>query len=176
MALSPSTMGSVPCGYLPRRSSPPNQPPKWNGIQATPLPTRSVTSALTLALELFSAPVTQTQPPSLMPRVGGVGRVDLDEHVLLQLGEPLVGAGLLAAAFVFDQPAGGEDERELLGDAFVDRRLLHREADVRQPELLGVGQRRVFRDQIDARRVDRLAVHRDRVGQVPRDVRALPLP
>src|SRR6185437_11598212 len=49
-------------------SSPPNQPPKWNGIHATPLPTRSVTSAFTLAFEPFSAPVTQTQPPSLMPR------------------------------------------------------------------------------------------------------------
>ena len=67
-ALSPSTIGSAPCGYLPRRSSPSNQPPKWNGIQATPLPTRSVTSAFILALALFSAPVTQTQPPSLMPR------------------------------------------------------------------------------------------------------------
>src|SRR5262249_1908675 len=55
-------------GYLDRRSSPPNQPPKWNGIHATPLPTRSVTSALTLALALFSAPATQTQAPSLMPR------------------------------------------------------------------------------------------------------------
>src|SRR6476660_5014535 len=67
-ALSPSTYGSAPLGYLSRRSSPPNQPPKWNGIQATPLPTRSVTNAFTLALELFSVPVTQTQPPSLIPR------------------------------------------------------------------------------------------------------------
>src|SRR6266566_6946103 len=68
LALSPSTNGSVPSGYLDRKSSPPNQPPKWNGIQATPLPTRSVTSAFILALEPFSTPVTQTQPPSLMPR------------------------------------------------------------------------------------------------------------
>src|SRR6185369_7719528 len=62
--------------------------------------------------------------------IGGIGRIDLDEHLLLQLGEPLVGAGLFAAAFVLDQTAGREDQRELLGDALVDRRLLHREADV----------------------------------------------
>src|SRR5262245_1361132 len=36
--------------------------------------------------------------------LGGVGRIDFDEHVLLQLGQPLVGPGLLAAAFVLDQP------------------------------------------------------------------------
>src|SRR4029079_11192599 len=68
LALSPSTIGSVPLGYFDRRSSPANQPPKWNGIQVTPLPTRSVTSAFIFALALFSAPVTQTQPPSLMAR------------------------------------------------------------------------------------------------------------
>src|SRR4051812_31588688 len=44
------------------------QPEKWKGIKATPLPTRSVTSALTLVCEPFSAPDTQTQAPSLMPR------------------------------------------------------------------------------------------------------------
>src|SRR5262249_30165560 len=38
--------------------------------------------------------------------LGSVGRIDLDEHVLLQLGEPLVGAGLLAAALVFHQTPG----------------------------------------------------------------------
>src|SRR5262249_45394107 len=37
--------------------------------------------------------------------LGGIGRIDLDEHVLLQFGEPLVGARLLAAAFIFDQTA-----------------------------------------------------------------------
>src|SRR5450759_4544772 len=68
LALSPSTEGSAPCGYLLRRSSPWYQPPKCIGIQVTPLPTRLVTSAFILALALFSAPVTQTQPPSLMPR------------------------------------------------------------------------------------------------------------
>src|SRR5882672_1131887 len=31
--------------------------------------------------------------------LGCVRRIDLDEHVLLQFGKPLVGAGLLAAAF-----------------------------------------------------------------------------
>src|SRR3979411_2272588 len=66
--LSPSTIGSLPLGYLLRWSTPWNQPAKWNGIQVTPRPTRSVTSALSLALDLFSAPQTQTQAPSLRPR------------------------------------------------------------------------------------------------------------
>src|SRR5206468_3266136 len=66
--LSPSTIGSQPCGYFPRWSTPWNQPAKWNGHQVTPLPTRSVTSAFIRAFELCSAPDTQTQAPSLMPR------------------------------------------------------------------------------------------------------------
>src|SRR6202049_2262654 len=66
--LSPSTIGSAPLGYLLRWSTPSNQPAKWYGIHATPLPTRSVTSAFMRVLELFSAPVTHTQPPSLTPR------------------------------------------------------------------------------------------------------------
>src|SRR5260370_381472 len=70
--------------------------------------------------------------------VGGIGRVDLDEHVLLQFGEPLVGPGFLAAAFVFDAPPRAQDQRELLGDALFDRRLLHPEADVGQAELAGL--------------------------------------
>src|SRR5581483_5032229 len=44
----------------------------------------------------------------------GVGRADLDEHVLLQLGQPFVRARLLAAALIFDEAAGGKDEREAL--------------------------------------------------------------
>src|SRR6266404_809438 len=61
----------------------------------------------------------------------GIGRADLDEHVLAQLGEPPVGPGFLAAAFVIDEAAGAEDERELFGDAPVDSALLNREADIR---------------------------------------------
>src|SRR5216683_8007868 len=81
----------------------------------------------------------------------GIRRADLDVHVLAQLGEPAVGPGFLAAAFVIDQPAGAEDERELFGDAAVDSALLNCEADIRHAELLGVGQRRIFADEIDAR-------------------------
>src|SRR3982074_2321782 len=44
LTLSPSTIGSAPCGYLLRRSAPSNQPANWKDIQATPFPTRSVTS------------------------------------------------------------------------------------------------------------------------------------
>src|SRR6202521_2292341 len=42
-----------------------------------------------------------------------VRRIDLDEYVLLQLGQPFVGAGFLAAALVLDDTAGGEGDREL---------------------------------------------------------------
>src|SRR6266540_1030021 len=52
-----------------------------------------------------------------------VRRIDLDERILLQLGEPLVRARLLAAALVLDQAARRDDQRELLGDALVDRGL-----------------------------------------------------
>src|SRR6266851_5412141 len=81
----------------------------------------------------------------------GIRRTDLDVHVLAQLGEPPVGPRFLAAAFVINEAAGAEDERELFGDAAVDSALLNREADIRQAELLGVRQRRVFADEIDAR-------------------------
>src|SRR5262249_43856091 len=40
--------------------------------------------------------------PILDAAFGGVGRIDLDEHRLLQFGEPLIGSGFFAATFVFD--------------------------------------------------------------------------
>src|SRR5262245_2040202 len=45
--------------------------------------------------------------PAAVPdaSLSGIGGVDLDDHVLAPLGEPLVGARLLAAALVLDQPA-----------------------------------------------------------------------
>src|ERR1700682_6187098 len=46
--------------------------------------------------------------------IGGIGRADLDEHVLLQFCEPWIGSRLLAAALIFDKTPRGEDERELL--------------------------------------------------------------
>src|SRR5271166_820221 len=76
--------------------------------------------------------------PVLDAALGGVRGIDLDEHVLLELGEPFVGARLLAAALELDQAAGREDEGENLGDALVHRGLLHREADIGHAELLGV--------------------------------------
>ncbi len=127
-----------------------------------------MTRAFIFALELFSAPVTQTQPPSLMPRsLASAGLISMNMSCC-KLRQPRVGSGFLAAALVFDQPAGGEDERELLGNALLPRRLLHREADVRESELLGVRQRRIFRNEIDTRCVDRLTMHRDRVRQSER--------
>src|SRR6266446_7347081 len=43
--------------------------------------------------------------------LGRIRRIDFDEHVLLELGEPLVGARLLAATLIVDQPAGGQTQR-----------------------------------------------------------------
>src|SRR3546814_18188031 len=57
---------------------------------------------------------------------------------------------------------------EVFGNSPLDRRLLYAEADVWQPELPGVGQRRVPLDQVNPRRIDRLAVDRDLVRQIPR--------
>src|ERR1043165_7974937 len=45
-------------------------------------------------------------PPAVLDAAfARVRRFDLDEHALLQLGEPLVGAGFFTAAFVFDEAA-----------------------------------------------------------------------
>src|SRR6266850_1921599 len=125
LTLSPSTIGSAPLGYLLRWSTPSNQPAKWYGIHATPLPMRSVTSAFIFAFALPSGPVTQTQS------------------------------------------AGGQDQRELLDNTFVDGSLLNCEADIGDAELPGVRQRRILGHEIGARREDHLPVHRNRVRQVP---------
>jgi hypothetical protein len=64
----------------------------------------------------------------------------------LQFGQPLVGPRFFAATLVFDQTAGRQDKRELLGNSLFDRGLLNREADIRQPELFRVRQSRILRD------------------------------
>ena len=168
--LSPSTIGSAPFGYL--RALVDALEPAGE-VERTP--GHALADAFgdqrlhAAGLAAFHLGAGHQDPGAVLDAaLGGIGRIDLDEHVLLQLGEPLVGSRFLAAALVFDQTAGREDQRELLGDALVDRRLLHREADIRHTELLGVGQRRIFRDQLRPRRVDRLAVHRDGVGQAER--------
>src|SRR5262245_33963038 len=123
--------------------------------------------AADLAVGHLRAPVMD--PATVLDAaLGRICRIDLDEHVLLQLGEPLVGPRLLAAAFVLDQPAGGVDQGELLGNALLNRRLLHVEPDIGHAEFRGVGTRRIFCDQLGPRRVDRLTMHRDRIWQVPR--------
>src|SRR5262245_60613567 len=95
----------------------------------------------------------------------GIGRIDFDEHVLLQFGEPLVGASFLAATLVLHQTSGGENERVLLGDTLFDGGLLHVETNVGHAKLPRVGQGRVLGHQLRTRRVDRLAVHRHGIGQ-----------
>src|SRR5262249_10211094 len=99
-----------------------------------------------------------------------VRRVDLDEVLLLQLGEPAVAARLVAATFVFDEAAAGEDQREILRDVVLDVLLLHRLVERRQPPERGlVGVRRVLRDEIWSRRIQGLAVLRNAVGEIPYD-------
>ena len=132
------------------------------------MPTRSVTSAFILGARIALGARDPDPAAVLDAAIGGIGRADLDEHVLLQFGEPRIGTGLLAAALILDKTTRREDERELLGYPLLHRRLLHGEADIGHSELLGVGQRRIFRDQVDARRVDRLAVNRNRIGQAER--------
>jgi len=105
--LSPSTIGSVPCGYLLRWSTPWNQPAKWKGIQATPLPTRSVNQRLHAGYLADHHFRTGHQHPGAILDARSAASAGLisTKHVLLQLGEPLVGARFLAAALVFHQAA-----------------------------------------------------------------------
>ena len=169
LALSPSTIGSEPCGYLDRRSSPANQPPKWKGIQVTPLPTRSVTSAFIFALALFSAPVTQTQPPSLIPRsAASAGLISMNmsccssaSHLLERVSSPppsystrrpdetisgnALAMPLSTALFCTEKPIFGSLNCFASGN---------------------VGYCAI---EIDARRINRLAMHRDWIGQIPGD-------
>ena len=138
-------------------------------MNVVPGPTRSVTIALTL----ICAPVGDLHPDVLAvadAAVVGVLRVDLDEVLLLQLGEPRIGARLVAAAFVFDQAAAGEDQRELLRDLVGDVLLLDALVQRRQPpERLLVVVRRILRHQVGTRRIQRLAVLRNAVGEIPDD-------
>src|SRR5713226_3867931 len=99
--------------------------------------------------------------------LGRIRRIDLDVHVLLQFGEPLVGARLFAAAFIFDKPAGTQNQRELLDDGSVHSGLLDGETDVGDPKLSGIRTRRIFADQIGPRCVDDFPVHGDRIRQIP---------
>src|SRR6476661_3807814 len=55
----------------------------------------------------------------------GVGRIDFYEHILLQLGQPFVGPGFLATAFVLNQATGTHDQRKMLSYALVDCRFLY---------------------------------------------------
>src|SRR5438309_6354226 len=97
--------------------------------------------------------------------VVGVSRVDVAEHLLLQLGEPDVRARLVAAALVLDQAAACHHQREL---GAVVGGLLDRPVECRQaPEGLLVVVGRVLLHQVGPRRVQRLAMHGNRVGEVP---------
>mmetsp|Transcript_29686 Transcript_29686/g.58842 ORF Transcript_29686/g.58842 Transcript_29686/m.58842 type:complete len:626 (+) Transcript_29686:852-2729(+) len=96
-------------------------------------------------------------------KVVGVPRVDLDEHVLLQLGQPRVRPCLVAAALIFDQAAGGEDDWIVLREVLLlDRRIQRRQA-VGVTVLVGG----VIRHKVSAVGVQRLAVDRHRIGEGP---------
>ncbi len=98
--------------------------------------------------------------------VVGHRRIDLHEGELLQLGQPRVGAGFVAAAFILDQPPGGKDERKFLDD--VDVLVLHCLVESRQaPEGLFVVVSRILDHHVGPHREQGLAVLRNRVGEVP---------
>ena len=96
----------------------------------------------------------------------GVFRVDLHKVFLLQFGQPRVRTGLIAAAFVLDQAPGGENQRKVLADVLVLvlEGLVQR---VYPPEIWFVGVSGIFCDQIRSRAVNRFAVLRDGIGEVP---------
>src|SRR5439155_21260291 len=100
----------------------------------------------------------------------GILGIDLDEVLLLQLGKPLVRTRLLAAAFVLDQSAGSKNQREVLGDILLEVVLLHRLVQRRQPpERLLVIVRWILLDEIGTWPIQRLAVLRNAVRELPDD-------
>ena len=56
----------------------------------------------------------------------------------------------------------------MLGKSLFHGRLLDGEAEIGHAELTPVGTRRILRDEFGTRGVDRLAMHRHRIGQIPR--------
>src|SRR6266550_4003129 len=113
-------MGSAPAGYLLLKSLPWKWPPKWNGMKATPLPTRSVTIAITLTLP-FSGPSTHTCWPSLTPRLlASDGLISTNMFCCSSASHGLERCS--SAALVFDESARCQDDRVVLGDiALLDR-------------------------------------------------------
>ena len=95
-------------------------------------------------------------------------RIDFGEHFLLQLGQPGVGPGFLAAAFEFDQASRGHDQREflvhLVGNVFLLNGFVQRG---QAPECFLVVVGRVFGDQIGTNAVQRLAVLRNGIREIP---------
>ena len=90
--------------------------------------------------------------------------IDLDEHVLLQLRQPRGGALLLAAAFVLDETAARDDEREFLRVVGgLVRGITRRQA----VEALAILVGRVLLDQLPIRREQRLAMDRHRIRERP---------
>jgi len=152
---SARTIGSVPSGSFPRPGGETDPGLRTsrrsgNGIQATPLPTRSVTSAFILAGGLISAPVTHTSRRFDAPSADRP--VNLDEHVAAVLEHGLVRVSRRRPHI--RQTPRREDERELCGQ-FLSHRALH----TRKP-ILGTRNCCVrhseFGDQLDPRSVDRL--------------------
>ena len=100
--------------------------------------------------------------------VGSDLGVDLDKHFLLQLGKPRVGAGLLAAPFVFDKPARGHDQRKLLMNFVSYIFLLNSFVQGWQaPESFLVIVRRILDHQVGARAVQRFTVLGNGVREIP---------
>src|SRR3546814_17985251 len=63
--------------------------------------------------------------PDLMPVIDHgivrVGRIDLDEHVMLQLGQPRIGRRPVDAALILTQPSRGHGQSAVSGKSVSDR-------------------------------------------------------
>src|SRR5512134_2507999 len=143
-------------------SSPIQRPAKWNGMNTVPGATRGVTSAATFTAEPSGVRTLEAGAR----RIGGV---HLGEHLLLELGQPLVDARLVAPALELDEPPRRQDERVLLRIVV----LLDRPEEGRQPPMAAVVVRAVLGEQVAPRRVERLAVERHRIGVVPHEAARL---
>ena len=103
LALSPSTIGSEPCGYLGPQSLAGEPATKMKGHPGHAFYDTFGHERLHFRLGAVLSSCDPDPTAILNSALGGIRRADLDEHVLLQLSKPPVRAGLLAAAFVLDK-------------------------------------------------------------------------
>ena len=116
-----------------------------------------------LHLALFGGPSTQTMSPSLMPSVLESNGLISTNMSCCSSAKPRIRPGLVATAFIFDQTARCQNHRVILRIiGLLDRRIGGRQA-VGLLVLVG----RVFVQKVAAVGVERFAVKRNRIREVP---------